>query len=325
MIIVDEQIPLLSETLSVDEEVLVLNGRSITNEIIRSSGATALFIRSTTRVDSSLLDKTSVEFVASATAGVDHVDVEFLRRKNITFFYAAGSNAPAVAEYVSECISTFTSTSSFVLGIIGHGHVGSLLRKQLVANGLTVLVNDPPLLTQGKLDAEGALIVDDVEDLLRGSDVVSLHVPLTFEEPFPTHHLVDTHQLHCMKSDALLINTSRGGAINESAFLNIKSQRPKLILDVFEDEPTLSTEILQACSVATPHIAGYTTEAKLRGAQMVLKAYAAFRGIDVATPSISAASANSHGRLESPLQATWQDGYGAEEFDALRANYLAQH
>lgn len=326
MIVIDEQIPLIIEALSSVDEVTAVNGRSITNDLLCDTNASALFVRSTTTVDASLLANTNVNFVASATAGIDHVDLELLQERNIPFAYAAGSNAPAVVDYVLECLQHLDVHANTILGIVGHGHVGSLLRETAVQNGMTVLVNDPPLLDSGCLNAEGALIVEDLEDLLRGCDVASVHVPLITTGHHPTYHLIGRHEMMVMKSHATLINTSRGGVVSEADIFALDdAQRPNLILDVFEDEPDVRRSILDVCNIATPHIAGYTTDAKMIGALMVLAAYAQYLGRSIPlTPSTPHAKMTTS-RLNSSLTSMWKDGYGANEFDALRAEYLREH
>ncbi|MFP3560049.1 NAD(P)-dependent oxidoreductase, partial [Paraburkholderia sp. SIMBA_049] len=115
-----------------------------------------------------------------------------------------------------------------------------------------------------------------LEQVLSQSDVVSLHVPLTNEKNstnpkgsnYPTRHLINTAALAMMPADTILINSARGPVIEESALkADIERTRRQVVLDVFEHEPEVAVSLLSTLAIATPHIAGYTLEGKLRGTQ----------------------------------------------------------
>lgn len=261
IILADEQIPDVTERLADVGDVRTFVGRELTRDDLIASSAEVLLVRSTTKVNGALLEGTAVRFVGSATAGIDHVDTAWLDQHSIAFAYAPGSNAPAVVQYVLTVIDQLRSFDGTTLGIIGYGHVGSLLASAAEKYGATVLVNDPPLMEAGRLDRAHT----ELTDLLQRSDVVSLHVPLTQDGAHPTFHLLEAETLKHLRAGTLLINTARGGVIDESAI----PDSIDLVLDVFEGEPYLNRRSIERATIVTPHIAGYTLDAKQRGARMV--------------------------------------------------------
>ncbi len=260
-ILIDEQIPGLPERLADLGETRTFVGRALTRQDLIDSEAEILLVRSTTLVNGALLQDTPVRFVGSATAGVDHVDAAWLRDHHTAFAYAPGSNAPAVAQYVLTVIDRLRAFRGHTLGIVGFGHVGSRLAAAAEQLGMSVLVNDPPLLEVGALMRPHT----DLLDLLRRSDVVSLHVPITHDGAHPTHHLLNAETLTSMRPGTLLINTARGGVIDEAAI----PDHIDLVVDVFEGEPILQRSTVERALIATPHIAGYTVDAKQRGADAI--------------------------------------------------------
>ena len=238
----------------------------------------ALLVRSVTRVDGQLLAGSAIEFVGSATIGIDHLDTHELDSKGIVWVNAAGCNAQAVAEYVITAALTLHSewinNPSIRLGIIGLGNVGSRLAKLGRQLGWQVLGYDP---FPGRADLAQEV---DLDTLLSTSDIVSLHVPLTRSGDYPTYHLLNTQRLKLLQPHALLINTARGAVIAEQDLLDhLATTDQPVVLDVFEHEPTISSTLLNRLALATPHIAGYSMEGKARGTQMIYDAWCTFKGI----------------------------------------------
>ena len=273
-IVVDENIPLVQESFSTFGEVVAVSGRSIDKEIL--SGADILLVRSVTRVDKALLDGTTVKFVASATIGIDHIDTGYLRENNIGFAYAPGSNADSVAEYIlaALCVSTGWNEKKLhdlTLGIIGVGNIGSRVFKHALTLGIKPLLCDPP-----KKRLVHSEMYRPLHEVLAQADIISLHVPLTMEGEDKTMHMVDRSFLTHMKKGAVLINTSRGKVVDETALLDRRGELGGLVLDVWESEPAINTELLNVTDIATPHIAGYSFDGKIQGTKALYDAVCAW-------------------------------------------------
>lgn len=258
-------------------DVHSFSGRSIDSQQL--STADVLIVRSVTRVDAALLDGTPIRFVGTATTGVDHIDIEYLQDAGIAFATAAGFNARPVAEYVLACIFLMATDrnltpASMTLGVVGAGRIGSCIGRWAEAIGLRVMYSDPPLALEGHPGPWTS-----IETLVADSDIISLHVPLTQEGSHATLGLVDADWLSRMKADAALINTSRGGIVDECALKSALSGRggPRAIVDTWANEPGIDRELLSLSRIATPHIAGHTVEARHRGSRMVREALAAWR------------------------------------------------
>jgi erythronate-4-phosphate dehydrogenase len=280
-IIADENIPFVGQAFAALGEVSLIPGRSMQAAQVRD--ADILLVRSVTRVDESLLDGSSVRFIGSATIGFDHVDLDYLARRGIGFSTAPGSNATSAAEYVLSAIMALSERHGFepagkTVGIIGHGNVGSRVRRRLEALGMRCLLNDPPLQSQGGHDE-----YLDLDSVLQ-ADVVSVHVPYTRDGRWPTHHLVDTDFLSRLKPDSILLNTSRGAVADNSALAAWLSRCPDaaVVLDVWEGEPAISLELMDRVALATAHIAGYSLDGKLRGTDMIYRAACEFLGQETA-------------------------------------------
>ncbi len=270
------------QTLSQDKyqtvNIVKVAGRDINAQLIAELQPEVLLIRSVTQVNHQLLDDNqSVRFVGSATIGTDHVDQDYLIKHNITFANAAGSSKHSVAQYVLTAILTLRPEywqQPPTLGIIGLGNIGSILAQYAADLGWQVLGYDP-LLPASKINNAS------FEQLVSQSDVISLHVPLTEKKThdnldssdYPTRYLINKTVLAAMPSKTLLINSARGPVIDNAALkIDIEKTGRQVVLDVFEHEPQVSEQLLSKLTIATPHIAGYTLEGKLRGTQMVYEA-----------------------------------------------------
>ncbi|NIA07544.1 MAG: DUF3410 domain-containing protein [Actinobacteria bacterium] len=273
--------PLVTELCGGRAEIVRGPGRNISPEQL--AGVEVLLIRSVTKVNADLLEGTAVKFVGTATAGTNHVDQGYLRKAGIEFAYAPGSNANSVAEYVVAALLSLAIKGGFDLqdkriGIVGHGEVGSRVAAKCRALGMQMLINDPPLQQQGvKLDFV------ELEDLL-GVDILTLHVPLTFEGPFATANLINHEWLgRIKKPNMIVLNTSRGGVLDEGT---LWQARPaglvgQVVLDVFEAEKTpqrVSDAALSQADITTSHIAGYSYDGKVAGTVMLYEALAEHYG-----------------------------------------------
>ncbi len=270
-IIADENIPFVAECFSSIGEVITISGRDMRPEVV--SNADIVLVRSITKVNSKFLRNSKVRFVATATIGFDHIDTEYLSQNNIGFAYAPGSNANSVAEYIVAAQLEIGRKHSFELegksiGIIGVGNVGSKVAKKCAALGMKTYLNDPPLQRQTK-DPKYL----PIEELF-GCDFITLHTPLNFEGQDKTYHLADDKFFASLKPDCVFINTSRG-AVHDTTALKTAIQNKKLrsvILDVWENEPAIDTELLEMVDIGTPHIAGYSLDGKIAGMIMIYKA-----------------------------------------------------
>ncbi len=265
-----------SQTLGTDSaetvNIITVAGRDINAQLLAEIQPDVLLIRSVTPVNSTLLaDNHSVRFVGSATIGTDHVDQDYLEARNITFANAAGCSKHSVAQYVLTAILTLRPQywqQPLTLGIIGLGNIGSTLAQYATDLGWQIRGYDP-LLPASKFNNA------TFEQVISQSDVLSLHVPLTDanSSQYPTYHLIDAKVLAAMPSQTLLINSARGPVIDAAALeADIDATSRQVVLDVFEHEPQISEHLLSKLTIATPHIAGYTLEGKLRGTQMIYDA-----------------------------------------------------
>lgn len=286
IVVVDNQIPLVTDVLRL-HGIECVTAPVITNALLHQTHATAIIVRSTTHVTYDLLRGTHVSFVGSATAGMDHIEHDLLCDRNIRVIGAPGCNANAVAEYVVTWLSQLHVSQEARIGIIGFGNVGQRLARYAAARGHSVLINDPPL-----ADTDYAFPVSvspvSLDELLAVSDVVSLHAPYTRTGPYATYRLLCAERIKLLRKNSLLINTARGGIIDEQALVKrLRSHEIQCILDVFESEPDISFETVEAVVHCTPHIAGYTQTAKQQGARMVLEAFRTHSALAFEVPALA--------------------------------------
>ena len=267
-IVADENIPFVKDCFASIGKVVTTSGRAVTAELIKD--ADALLIRSITKVNAELLNGSAVKFVGTATIGTEHVDQQYLAENKIAFASAPGSNANSVAEYVVSALLNLADKKSFTLngksiGIIGVGNVGSKVEQKMRALGMKVFLNDPPLERKTRDDKYRPL------HELFDCDIITMHTPLTFEGADKTHHLADEKFFNSLKNGCCFLNTSRGGVVDTSAVKSaIKSgSLAGVVLDVWENEPAIDTELLQMVDFGTPHIAGYSYDGKVAGMIMI--------------------------------------------------------
>lgn len=256
------------EVLSALGEVERFEGRALSPENL--AGADALLVRSVTRIDDALLEGSSLRFVGSATSGIDHVDRAALAARDIPFAWAPGSNADSVVDYVLSALCQHREQFTRVLegeplGIVGYGHIGQRLHQRLARLGIQCRAYDPWL--------EGLEALSPLEDVL-ACPVLCLHAALTRESPWPSEHMLTAEQLESLPWEALLINAGRGELIATEVLLMLAELRPdvSLVLDVWEGEPAVDERLLAASRCGTAHIAGYSTDGKLRATRMLARA-----------------------------------------------------
>jgi erythronate-4-phosphate dehydrogenase len=278
IIAADEAIPYLQAAFSRVGELRLFSGRSVRPSDVRE--ADALIVRSVTEVGADLLEGSSVRFVGTATIGMDHIDLDYLKARGIYIANAAGCNAKSVAEYVIAALLETAEVKGWRLSgksiaVIGVGHIGSLVEKMAAALGMEVLLCDPPL--RESTGDERYRCLDEVLD----ADVLTLHVPLTTEGRYPTWHMIDGGVLQRLSPRQYLINTARGAVVSGSDLKRaLRARRIEgAVLDVWEGEPQIDYDLLDMIDLGTPHIAGSGLDGKVCGTAMVLEALCRFFGI----------------------------------------------
>ncbi|MBT8379885.1 MAG: 4-phosphoerythronate dehydrogenase [Ignavibacteria bacterium] len=269
-IVIDDNIIFAEDAFSMLGSISLLNGRLITNKILKNTDA--LIVRSITSVNEELLKKTKIKFIGTATIGTDHIDTNYLQKNKIVFADAKSCNADSVAEYVFTALLKIAadekiSLSKKTIGIIGVGIIGSRIEKLARALGMKVLKNDPPKEREGI--GSGYVSLNDIFDV----DIITLHVPLNKKGKDKTFHLLGDKNLKHIKEGTIIINTSRGEVIKNSALLKeSRTKSFKLVLDVWENEPNLNTELIKEAQIGTSHIAGYSFEGKTNGTKLIYDA-----------------------------------------------------
>jgi len=278
-IIADANIPFVLECFSSIGDVEAVGGREITRDVV--ADADILLVRSITPVFADLLTGSKARFVATATIGFDHIDLDFLRRNCIGFASAPGSNANSAAEYVVAALLEIghrhkISLEGKSIGVIGVGNVGSRVAQKCRALGMEVLLNDPPLYRQ--TDDAKYLPIQELFDC----DFITFHTPLTFEGIDKTFHLADEDFFNALKTGCVFVNASRGSVVDGAALKSaIQAGRLRAVaLDVWENEPNIETELLEMVDIGTPHIAGYSLDGKIAGMIMIYKSACEFFGIE---------------------------------------------
>jgi (S)-sulfolactate dehydrogenase len=267
----------------------------------RVGAATALVVRNRTQVDAAVLAAApALRVVGRLGVGLDNIDVDACAARAVAVIPATGANALAVAEYVIATsmlllrgayaanaemgagqwprahLSEGRETGGKTLGLIGFGAIGRLTARLAQGLGMRVIAHDPMLAPQAPVWRETGVACATLEGVLGAADAVSLHVPLTAA----TRGLMDAHRLGLMKPDAVLINTARGGIVDEAA-LAAALRGGRLggaALDVFDQEPLGAGSALAGIPnlILTPHIGGVTRESNQRVSELIADKVAAF-------------------------------------------------
>jgi len=274
------------------DEKLFENENEITRIIKDYDG---LIVRNKTQVNLSILKNAlKLKFIGRLGVGLDNIDTGYCKSKNIHVQPATGMNADSVAEYVvSSSMSLIkkipmfhngtvkgewprTTIKSFeinqkYLGIIGFGTIGKKVAEYSSKNGLKILVYDPYVkeINNKEIDAK----LSNLNEIFEKSDIISIHLPLTDE----TKNIINKSSFSQMKNKPIIINTSRGGIINENDLIEAynKNNISGFALDVFEKEP-IESEFYKKIKlgmncILTPHISGVTTESNIRVSDYIVK------------------------------------------------------
>lgn len=300
-IVVDDKIPYIRETLErLADEVVYKKGSAIGPEDVRD--ADALIVRTRTRCDEQLLKGSKVQFVATATIGYDHIDTAWCEQNGIKWTNCPGCNSGSVAQYVESVLlvldyglritdyglnaannpsPVISQASSVTLGVVGCGHVGSKVCRVGERLGMRVLVNDPPLQNEimKELKNENSSLLPppssiipfvSLDEIAHEADIITFHVPL--DET--TRHLADEAFFKKLQRKPVIINSSRGGVVDEQALLQALDDGlvSQAVIDTWENEPDISRTLLYKCYIGTPHIAGYSADGKVNADNMVVEA-----------------------------------------------------
>ena len=257
-IVSDTYIPFIAEAVRNEwpqVDICPLKPEEIDADAVRD--ADVLIVRTRTKVNEALLKGSKVQLVCTATIGFDHIDTAYCEANGIRWMSCPGCNAQAVCDYIEEALNEITNdqlpmTNTLTIGVVGVGHVGSLVAEMAERKGMKVLLNDPPKHIGVSLDF-----------IAQNSDIITFHVPLDHS----TYHLCNEAFLAKCKPGALIINAARGGVVDEQALLH---SRHPYILDTWEKEPNINAEVLQKAELASMHIAGYSVEGKRNASQMCL-------------------------------------------------------
>jgi len=288
-IVADDKIPFLKGVFEPFAKVDYLPGDQITVDALKT--ADALLIRSITKCNENLLKDTSVKFIATATIGDDHIDKHYCAENEIQWSSAKGCNALAVEQYVTTALLLLARNHNLnlkdqTIGIIGVGSIGSKIARVAKLFRMKVLLNDPP---RARNEGSGKFV--SVKLILEKADIISLHVPITKMGEDKTLHLANENFFHQLKRNCIFINTSRGEVVDSFALKQalMNGVVKHTIIDVWENEPDISPELLDLVEIATPHVAGYSLSGKAKGTSMAVHAVSKYfnLGLDNWYPAIS--------------------------------------
>lgn len=258
------------------------------------AAADALIVRNRTRVEEKLLAAAGLlKVIGRLGVGLDNIDLQRCTERNIEVIPAVGANSQAVAEYVIATamlllrgafaasaevargawprarLSDGRETAGKTLGLVGFGGIGRLTARLAWGLGMDVIAYDPALPDASEIWTQSGVRPSALDDLVAHADVVSLHVPLLAS----TRNLFDAARIARMKQGSVLINTARGGIVDERALAAALSEGrlAGAALDVYEDEPLPAGSVLAGVPnlVLTPHIAGVTAESNLRVSRLI--------------------------------------------------------
>lgn len=327
-ILVDENIPYIKGRLEPLAEVEYLDQFAFTPERVRD--ADALVIRTRTRCDEGLLSGSKVRGIATATIGMDQIDIPWCEEAGIEVANCPGCNAPGVAQYVwSSVLRLGFKPEGGTIGVVGCGNVGSIVAQWGRRLGARVLVNDPLKEEAGIEEihgTEGGYV--SLETVLRESDVVTLHTPLTRSGSHPSFHLIGDREFGMLREGSIFVNAARGPVV-DSAALERKLREGKIrsVIDTWEGEPVISPELLALTDIGTYHIAGYSDEGKQRATRMSLENLERMFGIEIDKSGLAGAYSEPELTVEGivasydPFVDSGELRAAPEAFDRLRHDY----
>ncbi|PAU93404.1 hypothetical protein CK503_11760 [Aliifodinibius salipaludis] len=233
--------------------------------------AQAMLIRTVIPINKQTLPNipSQLQFIGTGSSGTDHLDTDYLGKHNVRLANAAGCNARSVAEYIATALLLWSETrskqlSDLTAGVVGVGHVGKKVVAILNKLGLETVAYDPP-----REERESDFTSSSLENVL-DCDILTFHTPLNRNSKFPTFHWLDDQKLSG-NTFHLVINSARGGVVEEKALLAAmkKGTVRDAIIDTWENEPEIHLDSAGAAFLKTPHIAGYSVQAKENASKFV--------------------------------------------------------
>lgn len=271
-VVCDSHIPFLKGALEPYCNVVYAPGNEIDKAMVHD--ADALIVRTRTRCNAALLEGSHVRFIATATIGYDHIDTNWCESHGISWTNAPGCNSWSVQQYIGSLLVSLARDFGFsfrdmTIGVVGVGNVGSKVARIAALLGFRVILCDPP-----RAQREGAGAFVALDEIIRQSDIITLHVPLICEGADRTFHLFDETRLASMNGNQILINSSRGEVVDNNALKAALAGKRicAAALDVWENEPHIDNQLLKLLYCATPHIAGYSVDGKATGTTMCVQA-----------------------------------------------------
>ena len=272
-IFADKNVPFLEGAFEPYADVVYMRGEDISRDVLMDTDA--LIIRTRTKCNADLLEGTKVSMIATATIGTDHIDLDYCRSKGIEVHNAEGCNAGGVMQYVFSALYGVAARKAIKLddmtmGIVGVGHVGSMVEKMARYLGFKVLLCDPP-----RAAVEGDDKFCSLDYLLTNSQIVTMHVPLDDS----TRKMANETFFAMMPTGSIFINASRGEVVDEDALMMALPKFGAVVIDTWDGEPDINEELVDMVDIATPHIAGYSYQGKLNGTAASVQAVARHFGI----------------------------------------------
>ena len=248
-VIVDDKIPYIRGQIEqLADEVTYLTGSAISREDVHN--ADVLIVRTRTRCDRSLLEGSKVKLIVTATIGYDHIDTDYCESAGIRWANCPGCNANSVCRYVHHALeATGRLNPTMTVGVVGVGHVGTLVAADLEQCGMKVLLCDPPR-DDAHDDVEGHPFVA-LSTIQQEADIITFHTPLTKEGPNATYHMADEHFFRHLSHRPLIITASRGGVVDNEALLQAlyDGRVADAVIDTWEGEPVINRELLQQVAI----------------------------------------------------------------------------
>ena len=271
--VIDSSIPFINGVFEPFAEVVYLDGAEIGCDDVRD--ADCLIIRTRTKCNESLLEGSKVKMIATATAGMEQIDIPWCKNRGIVVRNSPGCNAGGVMNYVFSALYGTASRKSIPLngltfGVIGCGNVGSRVSQMAMLLGFDVLICDPY-----RERDEGGAVFCSMDHLLANSDIVSLHIPLNEE----TKGLADAYFFSKMRYGAFFINAAHGDIVIEDDLINAIPKLGPVILDTWSHEPDINTTLLSLVDIGTAHISGYSYQSKVTSTKDVVRQVARYFSI----------------------------------------------